>query len=45
MVTASSPPIYTEFCRHCPAYHTGTPQEPMNWSTPKLPEHLQGDLR
>lgn len=39
MVTASIPPIYTEYCRHCPTYRTGTPQESMKWSEPKVPDH------
>lgn len=45
MVTSSVVPIYTDFCRHCPAYRKGTPQESMNWSLPQFPRAQGQDVR
>ena len=36
-VTATIPPVYTETCKHCPAYREGTPREAMEWTKPQLP--------
>lgn len=33
-VLLSIPPIYTEWCKHCPAYRRGRPQEEMAWDEP-----------
>lgn len=37
MVTLGTVPTYTDYCRHCPAYRKGRPQEDINWSEPMTP--------
>jgi hypothetical protein len=37
MVAMTSPPIYTEYCKHCPAYRKGRPQEAIAWGEPQVP--------
>lgn len=35
--TATYPPIYTETCRHCPAYREGSPHpSPIDWGPVKV---------